>query len=578
MVVNGPSDDVGDWLVLGTAHFSLVLLAAAICVRLSRQCRKDRFAAWRWTWKLTRWNICSSDLQATVKTDLRSKVEEMIEERQRDFCRRVILLGCPGITLALIVIMGIKHIDWGYDQNSATLSLKQGHVMILCLTVVVFAGCLAFEGQPGHPFRVIVNIAGMARMTATVLMYQTSEQQLFDRYNLAVARICVCLVIGGGIKLNVALNVMLSCCQVASWLSFMLDGEQLEDKYGPYSVPWFAVHELLLTLTLCAIAIASEKRLQAEAHMSIQSKADRTLEKAMRRLLTMTYDVVTQVGEQFIIQQDTPELSAFLMRGADRSAKGDDLMDYLYSDSDREKFNELIRNDATQDTSAGVPIHVNLRDSSGAPVAAEIFHSRFLDMDDKTQHLVGIREKGGEMMQQQSDSLEANHDNGKSIRLKTRKRSAWHGTPARVEASHDSDLEHCDTRSENSADSMSQGSRLVCPEFHESSVHARFMSLASLMFSWNVRARRVKCCEFHELAKDALGLVKHMGSLQCLDEGASQMLRKRYSQQCHDCSILLLDEATDCHACATMDALAHHKRGSPGADPSDSRPSAKTTL
>eukprot|EP00930_Biecheleria_cincta_P065754 TRINITY_DN5163_c0_g1_i2.p1 TRINITY_DN5163_c0_g1~~TRINITY_DN5163_c0_g1_i2.p1 ORF type:complete len:574 (-),score=74.79 TRINITY_DN5163_c0_g1_i2:50-1771(-) len=573
MVVNGPSDDVGDWLVLGTAHFSLVLLAAAICVRLSRQCRKDRFAAWRWTWKLTRWNICSSDLQATVKTDLRSKVEEMIEERQRDFCRRVILLGCPGITLALIVIMGIKHIDWGYDQNSATLSLKQGHVMILCLTVVVFAGCLAFEGQPGYRIRVFLHIIAMARVTATVLMYQTSEQLLFDRDNIALERIVICLVIGGGLQLTVAMNVLLSGCQVASWVSFDADGEQFFEKYGPYSEGWFAVHEALLTFTLCALTVASERRLRAEAHMTIQSRADRTLEKAVRRLLTMTYDVVTQVGEQFIIQQDTPELSAFLMRGADRSAKGDDLMEYMHSDSDREELHRLIRNEAAQDTSSGTPIYVNLRDSVGSPVTVEIIHSTFLDMDDTIQHLVGIREKAIGDMQQQSDSSADNRGNGTVTRIKRSKRSPWRGTPARVEASNDSEPEHSDTLSQTSENSA--GPELMCPECQESPPHARFISLVSLLFSWNVRSRRVNCCQFHDLVKDALGLAKGMYNCPCLDKETIEGLRKCFARQCPDCSILLLNGAEHCHVCATMHAFVH-KGASPGADPSG--PSAKTKL
>eukprot|EP00931_Biecheleriopsis_adriatica_P107050 TRINITY_DN8138_c0_g1_i2.p1 TRINITY_DN8138_c0_g1~~TRINITY_DN8138_c0_g1_i2.p1 ORF type:complete len:571 (-),score=81.12 TRINITY_DN8138_c0_g1_i2:443-2155(-) len=555
MMLYFPSDDTVDWLLLSVAYFTLCLLAAAVIVFASRRYREGTFVESMRSWHM--WTICECVPRTSIYKELQQKIEALLEQRQRDFSRRVIFAGCPGLACVLIMYIGVKHLDWEFDRDNASLNLAQGQLLLLAFSVVVFAVCLAFEGQPGQLFRCFVNIACMTRMTATVLMYRSSEQLLFDRYNIAIARICVALVVGGSLKLTIVLNALVACCQVATWFSFSFDGEHLDEKYGPFSLLWFTAHELLLTLILCAITAASERRTVAEAEMSIQAKADRSVEKGIRRLLMTTYDVVTRLSESFVIQQEAFELSAFLMHGTDWSARDQNFMDYLNSAEDRGEFEKWMQDRSVQDSPMGVPIYVKLRDGFGAAVSVEIVHSTFLDMEDKKQHLIGIREKEREEMQQ-LPPLDLGDEEQRGIstsrKSKVAKRSDHRdqqGTPARVEASS-MDAADSDLCSVASSEAVSQGAELMCPGFELSSASLKTASLLTLLFSWNLRARKVRCCEFHDLAKEAICVLRKLEKQPCKNQEVIHGLRNTFDRQCSKCG-LLVAHGSACHLCEAMD-------------------------
>lgn len=556
MIIESPPNDVVDWLVLGLAYFALSLLAAAMIISGLRQYRQGKFA--NWTWKWTPWKMCEGISHKNIQNDIQSKIKTLTERRQRDFSRRAIFLGCPATTATLIILLYTSAV---YDQGKGSLNLMQGHTMLLSFSVVVFAGCLAFEGQPGYLFRTLVSVATMTRMAITVMMYETSEQILFDRYNVAVARICVALVIGGSLKLTILLNILYACCPVAAWAKLMSDGEPLDAKYGgSRSLLWFSVHELLLTLALCVIAVASEKRTLGEAIASIQAKADRTAEKAVRRLLTTSYDVVMQLSERLVIQQDAFELSAFLMRGTDRSAKGRTFTDYIDSAQDREEFEKAMQNKTGDDTCMAAPIYVKLRDGSGAVLPVEIMRSQFLDAEDQLQHLIGIRERDKEYLQQlppleplkeHRNDISISKSSSQSRRSNLR---SQRGTPAMVEPSSMDD--HSDAASVTSSDgTLSQAPALMRPDMQPSSLGVQAASLMALLFSWNLHVRRVSCCEYHDLAKEACALLRQLSKCECMSREDIRKSRIFFDHQCSNCGIIFPRTSTNCYLCA----MAAHK-------------------
>eukprot|EP00930_Biecheleria_cincta_P023011 TRINITY_DN1667_c0_g3_i1.p1 TRINITY_DN1667_c0_g3~~TRINITY_DN1667_c0_g3_i1.p1 ORF type:complete len:557 (+),score=76.40 TRINITY_DN1667_c0_g3_i1:57-1727(+) len=548
MLIHRPSQDVAACVVLAVAYLALSMLAVTVIMKAMHRFENHGSIA-EWSHVMTK-SLDLSPLQ-TTPTELISKVEALVERRQREFSRRAIFLGCPACLLTLVAYIGVKHVDWKFDEGNASLNLAQGHMMLLSLAVAVLAGCLAFKSQPGRCFRIAVHLAAMLRMVVTVLMYQTSEQLLFDRGNVAVARMAVCLAIGGGRNLTIFTNAAFSCCQIASWVSFQLDQEELNLKYGPYCTAWFVMQECLLTLTFCVITAASESRTWEEARMSIQCKADGACEKAVRRLLTTTHDVVMQVDEQLSIQHDASELSDFLKRGPDLSARGHNLMEYLHSEMDREVIEDWMHEARTGETHT---ICVNLRDSSGSPVSVEVVQSMFLDLDDRIQYLVGIREMELEQIQRFSP-LDAAEDFGSTSTTESRT-GADHaksvspkpmlGTPAKVEAT--SINKYPDV-----IPLLSKGRELMYQEFQGTKLATRAVSLVVVLLSWNLPACRVRCCDFHILAKDAMKLLRILAKSECWSPGSLETARKHFTRQCDKCSILIPNASERCYVCEATD-------------------------
>eukprot|EP00931_Biecheleriopsis_adriatica_P103898 TRINITY_DN7868_c0_g1_i1.p1 TRINITY_DN7868_c0_g1~~TRINITY_DN7868_c0_g1_i1.p1 ORF type:complete len:548 (+),score=45.60 TRINITY_DN7868_c0_g1_i1:81-1724(+) len=533
-VINTVHTSVVDFLVTGVAYLSLTLLALA-------------FAKKAWQWHKDGWSSHGFSLttsfrrsrQQTIPRELDAPTRALFEKRQLKFSRQAIHVGCMGLTAIVMAYLAVKHIDWSFDQDSASLDFGQGHMMLLSLTIVVQATCLSFESQPGNAMRIVVNIIAMCRMMATALAYETSEQLLFDRYNVLVGRLCVAIIIGGGLRLTISMNVLLAGCQIAAWANFE---EQLDIKYGNYSFLWFVVHELLLGLILCVVPGALEQCAWAEAHANIQMKADRSMARAVRGLLSRSYDVVVHLDEDLVIQDDAFDFSSFLMRGVNNSVKGRNMSEFLHAEDDQ--FESSLREARSEVVG---PIYVELRDASGTNMSVEVVHATFPDLEDNIQHLVGICEKTKETELPVID--EDFHSTGdRGLRVKQRS-IALKGTPATLEKHpmHQSEVSAgCDTES-----TSSDASTLADPEFLPVSLKTRSLSLLNLLHSWNVALPPVTCCEYHALVKEVSHQVARFRRQECWSPSDTRQLRQHFTHQCQECGILLVS-GVPCHLCPML--------------------------
>jgi len=127
-------------------------------------------------------------------------------------------------------------------------------------------------------------------------------------------------------------------------------------------------------------------------------------QRSVRKMLLSLCDAVVQLGPDLHIQGPSPQLASLLLAtGGGCMLDGADFTARIATEQDRDRFKSKIAEAAARlefsepgGLSSTPPLHMHLRDSTGAFVSVEIFHVHFPDLDgleEKPCHLIGLREE-----------------------------------------------------------------------------------------------------------------------------------------------------------------------------------------
>jgi len=104
---------------------------------------------------------------------------------------------------------------------------------------------------------------------------------------------------------------------------------------------------------------------------------------------------VVHLGPDFTIQSATTGLQVLLLRAPTAAGMQGTCFVDVVAEADRERFREHVGAAPPDEDGAeglGGSLHLHMRDAVGTAVSVQIFHSLFLDLDDRLCHIIGICE------------------------------------------------------------------------------------------------------------------------------------------------------------------------------------------
>lgn len=147
--------------------------------------------------------------------------------------------------------------------------------------------------------------------------------------------------------------------------------------------------------TVCFMIIASATHgwtmAEAEATMKL-TKATRSQATTLS-LLSMICDAVVHLRQDFTLREPCPRLSALLLRSP---TLNDVPFKRYLSEMDVERFEQFAAESSKSLLGQARSLHVHLRDSLGSLVPVQIFMTSYQDLEDTTNHLIGVTEESNE--------------------------------------------------------------------------------------------------------------------------------------------------------------------------------------
>ncbi|CAE8699679.1 unnamed protein product [Polarella glacialis] len=348
--------------------------------------------------------------------------------------------------------------DWTYEE------LIGGHVLTAALVIAVAALCVIWKRQPISALRACFILLVLGRISWKLFQYKNAYQLVFDRTDVMSIRFG-CSFIAGSPGVTAVLNCIYS-----------------------------------------ALSLATDRRLVSEASSTMQVKASHAEHQSLSMLLNTMHDVVVELDSLFGLVDKGERLSAFLLQGG-RSLRNTCILDLMYQEADRESFSQHLtqpRHGPLQDMA--IPIHARLRDSSGLALHVELIHAQYERLDGSVHYIVGIRE----LEREEPEILETGLRPAPRVIGALESRDLKGGTPGL----HDrNDIPRL-SRTRRSSET-----KLLLPNFSETPVQTRLVSILSLMSRWNVQvsSKTCRCCTFHAVAKEVVFATNLLKNKKCLN-------------------------------------------------------------
>ncbi|CAE8648270.1 unnamed protein product [Polarella glacialis] len=482
--------------------------------------------------------------ESSPASDLNSAVCKLAEVRRLATFRFSISAVSP--FLALTVAHRLVLNDWTYDPKLGETSMLDGHTMTAALVVGVAALCMIWKRQPISALRTCFNIGVSARMVWKLFHYTNAYQLVFDRTDVMSIRFGLSFVAGSP-GVSAVLNCIYSALSCYVFAELRQTTPDLSEHFGQDCLRDFAIQEAIFCVVVSILGLATDMRLVSEASSTIQVKASHAEHQSLSMLLNTMCDVVVELDSLFGLVDKGERLSAFLLQGPGRSLRKTCFLDFMYQAADRESFSQHLqqpRHGLLRDMA--IPIHARMRDSSGFALHVELIHAQYERLDGSVHYIVGIRElaEGSQGCPAVSEGPEPEML-GSGLRRPAPRvigalesRDLQRGTPGLQEKN---DFSPVALPGRLPRAPCSSETKLLLPNFRETPVQTRLMSILSLMSSWNVQvsAKTCRCCTFHAVAKEvvfATNLLKHKA---CLN-----MAEICHDWQCPSCGILDIDAET----------------------------------
>jgi len=259
---------------------------------------------------------------------------------------------------------------------------------------------------------------------------------------------------------------------------------------------------------------------------------------------------VFNLDEKLRVADESASLGILLMHAAS-SHQGSPLQTYLYSESDKARFEQHLLFQPDGDMID--PLILQMRDSSGLPVSVELLFVRLDELYIHASYMIGIRELNDTLSEdpqvnELQDHIRFSSETDESPGAVGRRGHA--GTPARVAPRVL--LEAEDTNSESSDSTTLQGLPVdpMVARFNITDYESRKRSMHKLLLKWNVEATSF-CCSHHQLVHAAQKILQGFKRGACSD--SKQYIDDYSTQQCGHCGMIedsmILNSKKSCPWC-----------------------------
>eukprot|EP00928_Gymnodinium_smaydae_P009550 TRINITY_DN13580_c0_g1_i1.p1 TRINITY_DN13580_c0_g1~~TRINITY_DN13580_c0_g1_i1.p1 ORF type:complete len:420 (-),score=60.26 TRINITY_DN13580_c0_g1_i1:439-1620(-) len=346
-------------------------------------------------------------------------------------------------------------------------------------------------------------------------------------------------------RLVIPSNVV--CC-VASCLRYSFaegSSDILVPLVGLDTIVGLEVAALIVVILLCG---GLQRATHVEILNEVTGRANAIETSALSLLLENVCDVVLSMDSTFTILDEAKRFASMLMLDTTRSLKGTCIEHFMPLEEDKVRLRNLLTNGAT---AAVRCMNLNFRGGYGRHIGVEIFGVAFVDLDDATNYMLGIREEnvheyfdseaGGTPRRQATSA-------GGSARAPLH---PCHGTPPTLIGNALSDQsgsgggENDETVSGKCGRSMSSGGTLLAlPNLRETRLDVKKKTMRALLSSWNTKVSMRQCCNFHSSLPDVRMVLDLMSKGPCVND-----LHAEVNSQCTSCGLLDCVLNHVCFAC-----------------------------
>lgn len=198
-------------------------------------------------------------------------------------------------------------------------------------------------------------------------------------------------------NLNVRLSLTWLCVLSMSICSTILFGSECHGSDCGQSRTKDVQHVIVSACMFGALVVCFNRSMILIAQWETEADMSRTELVAARSVLSCVCDVVVELDGDFQLQDDSPQLKDMLMLNQHRSLLGADLRSFLASQEDYHKFTGQMRRSLSGDqindeARLSSTFHIQMKDSSNAPIVVEAYSVLLGIRGDQAKYLVGIRE------------------------------------------------------------------------------------------------------------------------------------------------------------------------------------------
>ncbi|CAE8610772.1 unnamed protein product [Polarella glacialis] len=496
---------------------------------------------------------CASAWSAIAMKDFQSKTSSHASDLDEAVCTlaecrrlRTFRFSISAVSpfLALSISYRLVLNDWTYDE------LIGGHTMTATGVIAVAAFCMICKRPPISALRICFSIGISVRLVWKLFQYTDPYHLVFDRTDVMSIRFGLNFIAGCP-GVTAVLNCIYSAVSCYVFAELQQTTPDLSEHFGLSCSRDFAIQEAIFCIVVSIIGLATDMRIVSEASSTIQVKASHAEHQSLSMLLNTMCDVVVELDSFFGLVDKGERLSAFLLQGPGRSLRKTCFLDLMYQAADRESFSQHLMQPRHGLRDMAIPIHARLRDSSGFALHVELVHAQYERLDVSVHYIVGIRDLAEvshffpavsevpepEMLETELrpaprviGALASNNNNSNNNRDLKR------GTPG----SHVRNDIYPVALPGHSRTPSSCETKLVLPNFQETPVTTRLMSILRLMSTWNVQVSGCRCCTFHAVAKEVVLATNLLKRQACVNMAESLS----NDWQCPSCGIMDLDAET----------------------------------
>ncbi|CAE8652759.1 unnamed protein product, partial [Polarella glacialis] len=274
-------------------------------------------------------------------------------------------------------------------QNVYNLPLFVGDGIIEVLSTARFAVILLFTFTVGAvyfpacatPLRFIFCHVLMSIACAVVLALQQSfAQWSFHFFWVFIVRTGMGVVHGDN-RFTLATNSVFSLAMLVT----------VQLRWGMTAGIVQAI--MVSSIFICITSVTVERSRESELRATLEAKASKELETSVEAVLATICDAVVLLSSSFQLLRPSPHLAGLLLRSSCSAVlmTGGNFVDLLV-EGDRDSFLQLMGGPSTH----AKLLHARMRDASSSAVNVHLYHTKYLDLEGQTVHIIGIREDSEE--------------------------------------------------------------------------------------------------------------------------------------------------------------------------------------
>eukprot|EP00928_Gymnodinium_smaydae_P013863 TRINITY_DN1502_c0_g1_i6.p1 TRINITY_DN1502_c0_g1~~TRINITY_DN1502_c0_g1_i6.p1 ORF type:complete len:575 (+),score=72.82 TRINITY_DN1502_c0_g1_i6:64-1788(+) len=531
--------------------------------------------------KLSSWSV-SSSLRKLFRVALLLETEEPVDavaayalellHREQLACTRSVCWCFPILASAFNILFNA----WLAEGESVYIVFSEAQHVVLCITAGAFIllRCFWSCNAPTSPkIAKMIYVGACLSVILFVMFARGSRFHVGRTLTLALtlgfvvvfARMDTCLVIFWNVLFFTASIVKHAAADAGTRSEFPPTWNLAVPVMCIVAIQIFAAHQLYTST-------------RESCWNEARAKWSSIEQGALGKLLEGACDVVVSVDSSFSILEEAKRFSAMLMYNVTHSLRGQNILDHIAKEEDRERFQKSFRSMSSSLEPQVSTLKLHLRDSRGSEVNVDSMGVAYRDVDGTQKYLIGIRELSdfqprpirelrrattapAEEVNDKPNGTQAFSPRGTAAiainqplprhaqdvdgtRANTARGSAANviGQPLPRHALDA--IDEPDARSSSSRSGRSCVHRhLASPLWQETSEYGKFESLLSLIASWNCKLPP-GCCSAHMTVPEVKRMLEKIAKMMC-----KHQLHMPQSQ-CTSCGILgSCEEDLMCNIC-----------------------------